>query len=172
MQPAKKKAKQKIGYRETKARQRQTTERNILFEPNDEEFILTMKAARGKLEVTKPAALPYNMPMKSSGGTHRNIGNRKTKYVCVFDADESTRPRPEGAGHKPQSRSYHCKSDEFYDSPQSCSQIHSDASSRKIPDAKAAVEKGWEKLEKIPAWQLRISAEKIHFAFIDGSLSS
>ena len=24
----------------------------------------------------------------------------------------------------------------------------------KIPDAKAAVHKGWEKLEKLPAWQL------------------
>ena len=98
---AKKKAKQKIGYRETKARQRQTTERNILFEPNDEEFKLTMKAARGKLEVPMPAALLCKIPIKSSGGTHTNIGNRKTKYVCVFDADESTRPRLEGAGHKP-----------------------------------------------------------------------
>ena len=46
----------------------------------------------------------------------------------------------------------------------------------KIPDAKAAVDKAWEKLEKLPAWQLdkvkakkgghsgSIKREKIHFA--------
>ena len=46
-----------------------------------------------------------------------------------------------------------------------------------IPDAKAAVEKNWEKLEKIPAWQLtkvrnkneviaeaRNEGRKVHFA--------
>ena len=31
----------------------------------------------------------------------------------------------------------------------------------KIPDAKAAVEKEWEKLEKIPAWQLTKVKERI-----------
>ena len=30
----------------------------------------------------------------------RNIGKRKTKYACVVDADESTRPRQERAGQK------------------------------------------------------------------------
>ena len=71
------------------------------FEPNDEEFKLTMKAARRKLEVPMPAAMPCKIPIKSSGETHRSIGKRKTKYACVVDADESTRPRLEGAGHKP-----------------------------------------------------------------------
>ena len=55
----------------------------------------------------------------------------------------------------------------------------------KIPDAKAAVEKEWEKLEKIPAWQLtkvrnkkevikeaRNKGRKVSFCVIDGSLSS
>ena len=37
----------------------------------------------------------------SSGETHRNIGKRMTKYACCADADESTRPGLEGAGHKP-----------------------------------------------------------------------
>ena len=40
------------------------------------------------------------VPIKSSGETHRNIGKRNTKDACVVDA-ESTRPRLEGAGHKP-----------------------------------------------------------------------
>ena len=56
----------------------------------------------------------------------------------------------------------------------------------KIPDAKAAVEKEWWKLKKIPAWQLtkvrnkkevideaRNKGRKVHFASLkDGSLSS
>ena len=76
--------------------------RGIFFiEPNDEEFKLTMKAARRKLEVPMPAAMPCKIPMKSSREIHRNIGELKTKYACVVDADESMRPRLEGAGHKP-----------------------------------------------------------------------
>ena len=62
-------------------------------EQTDEEFKLTMKAARRNLEVPMPAAVPCKIPMKSSGESHRSIGKRKTKYACVADADESTRPR-------------------------------------------------------------------------------
>ena len=76
--------------------------RGIFFiEPNDEEFKFTMKAARRKLEVPMLAAMLCTVPMKSSGEPHRNIGKRKTKYACVVDADESTGPRLEGAGHQP-----------------------------------------------------------------------
>ena len=67
------------------------------FEPNDEEFKLTMKAARRKLEVPMPAAMPCKIRIKSSGETHRGIGKRKTKYARVVDADENTRPRIQGA---------------------------------------------------------------------------
>ena len=88
-----------------------------------------LKAARRKLEVPMPAVMPCKTPIKSSGETHRNIGKRKTKYACVVDADECTRPRLEGAGHKTSSISQYCKRDEFYNSSWSCAQIHSDASS-------------------------------------------
>ena len=57
------------------------------------------------------------------------------------------------------------------------SQIYSYASSHEIPAAKAAVDKEWEKLEKISAWNLtkvrskkdvideaRTSGAKVHFA--------
>ena len=112
-----------------------------------------MEAARRKLEVPMPA-MPCKIQIKSSGETHRNIGKRKTKYACVFDADESTRPRLEGAGHKPHqdhitakgmnSMTHYSLVRKFTPMPQAL----------QIPDAKAALEKGWEKLEKIPAWQL------------------
>ena len=48
-----------------------------------------------------PAAMPCKIPIKSSVETHFNIGKRKTTYACIVDADESPRPRLEGAGHKP-----------------------------------------------------------------------
>ena len=76
--------------------------RGIYFiERDDEEFKLIIKAARRKLEIPMPAAMPCKISIKNSGETHRNNGKRKTKYACVVDADESTRPRLEGAEHKP-----------------------------------------------------------------------
>ena len=113
-----------------------------------------MKPARRKLEVPVPAATPCKIPIKSNGETRRSIGIRKTKYACVVDADESTRPRLEGAGYKPHqdhitakglnSSSHDNLVHKFIPMPQAL----------KIPDAKAAVDKECEKLEKIPAWQL------------------
>ena len=72
----------------------------FLIEQNDEEFKLTIKAARRKLEIPMPAAMPCKIPIKISGETHRSVGKRGTKYACVVDADESTRSRLEGAVHK------------------------------------------------------------------------
>ena len=123
--------------------------RGIFFvEPNDEEFKLTVKAARRKLEVPMPAAMPCKIPIKSSGETHRSIGKRKTKYACAVDADESTRPRLEGAGHKPhqdhitakgtKSMTRYSLAHKFIPMPQAL----------KIPDAKAAMEKQWENWRK------------------------
>ena len=74
--------------------------------------------------------------------------------TLVVDADESTRPRLEGAGHKSHqdhitakgmnSLTHYSLVHKFIPMPQALI----------IPDAKAAVEREWEKLEKIPAWQL------------------
>ena len=60
-----------------------------------------MKAARRKLEVPMPPAMPCKISMNSSGETHRSMEKRRTTCACVVDADESTRPRLERAGHKP-----------------------------------------------------------------------
>ena len=98
---AKKKAKQRWAIETPKLDNARQLRGIFFIEPSEEEFKLTMKAAQRKLEVPMPAAMPCKIPIKSSGETHRNIGKRKTKYACIVDADESTRPRPEGAGHKP-----------------------------------------------------------------------
>ena len=160
---AKKKAKQRwaIEKPEFNGRQLRGT---FSIEPNDEEFKLTMKAARRKLEVPMPAAMTCNIPLMNSGETDRNIGKRKTNYACVVDADEWTRPREEGAGHKPHQ-------------DHTCTNSFRCLKHYKNPDAKAAVVNYWVTLEKIRAWQLtkvrnkkevieeaRNRGRKVHFA--------
>ena len=66
----------------------------FFIEPNDEEFKLTMKAARRKLEVPMPAAMPCKIPIKSSGNPTAILGNARQNTLVL-------RPRKEGAGHKP-----------------------------------------------------------------------
>ena len=106
--------------------------------PNDEEVKVTIKAARRKLEVPMPAAMPCKIPIKSSGEAHRSIGKRKTKYVCRREHETKGRR----SCTQMSSRSHLRKRREFYDSLQSCSQVYSDASNIKNnPDAKAAVNK-------------------------------
>ena len=97
----KKKAKQKWSIEEPKLENARQLRGIFFTEPNDEEFKLSIKAAHRKLEVPMPAALPCKIPTKSSGETHRNIGKRRTRFACIVDADECTRPRLEGAGQKP-----------------------------------------------------------------------
>ena len=65
---------------------------NHVVSPKDDEFQLTMKPARRKSEVPTPAAMPCTNTNKEQWS--------KTKYACAVDADESTRQRLEGAGHK------------------------------------------------------------------------
>ena len=75
--------------------------RGIFFiETNDEEFKHTMKNARRKLEIPKPAAMPCKTPVNCRGETCRNFGKHKTKHACIVDADESMRIRLEGLSHK------------------------------------------------------------------------
>ena len=97
---AKKKANQRWASEKPKLDNASQLGGTFFIELDDEEFKFAKKAARRKLEVPMPAAMPCRIPMKSSGETHRGIGKRKIKYACVVDADESTRPRLEGAVHK------------------------------------------------------------------------
>ena len=58
MQQKKKKAKQKWAIETPKLDNARQLRGIFFIEPNDEEFKLTMKAARRKLEVPMPAAMP------------------------------------------------------------------------------------------------------------------
>ena len=108
-----------------------------------------------------------------SGASNKN----KTKLACILEADESTRMRmgnsiPQNhedhiAGKGENSLQHYNLVHKFIPMPQAM----------KIPAAKAAVDKGWGKLEKISAWNLtkvrskkqvideaRTSGAKVHFA--------
>ena len=127
--------------------------RGIFFiEPNDEELKLTLKAARRKLEVPMPAAMLCKIPIKSSGEAHRRIEKRKTKDACVVDADESTRNRLEGTLHK--HHEDHIAGKGINSLSHYNLKFIPTLHTMKILEAKAAVDKEWKKLEKIPAWQL------------------
>ena len=157
---AKKKAKQRWAIEKSKLDNARQLRGVFFIEPNDEEFKLTMKAARRKLEVPKPAAMPCKILIKSSGATHRSIGKRRTKYACIVDADESTRPRLEGAVHIHHQDHITEKGMNFLNH---CNLVHKFIpmpQAMKVPDAKATVEKDGEELEKILAWYITKARNK------------
>ena len=113
--------------------------------------------------------------MKNCGSSGSN--KIKTKLACVLEADESTRMRTGNsiphhhedhiAGKGENSLQHYNLFHKFIPMPQAM----------KIPAAEEAVDKEWEKLEKISAWNLtkvrskkevideaRTLGEKIHFA--------
>ena len=143
-------------------------------DPEDKEFKETIKNARKKLETSVAPAMPCKI-MKNcgSGGSDKN----KTKLACILEANESTRMRMENseppnhedhiAGKGENSLQHDNMVHKFIPMPQAM----------KIPAAKAAVDKEWEKLEKISAWNLtkvkskkevideaRTSGATVHFA--------
>ena len=99
---SKRKAKQKWAIEKPKLDNTRKLRGIFFIEPNDEHFLKknTMKAARRKLEIPMPAAMPCKIPIQNSLETHRNIGENKTKHACIVDADESMRIRLEGVPHR------------------------------------------------------------------------
>ena len=72
----------------------------FFIDSEDEGFKLIMKNARGKLETPMPAAMCKTSLCRSSKETCSTIGEHKTKYACIVEADESMRIRMEGAPHR------------------------------------------------------------------------
>ena len=138
------------------------------------EFKETIKNARKKLETSTAPAMPCKI-MKNCGNDGSN--EIKTKLACILEADESTRMRMGNsiphyhqdhiAGKGNNSLQHYNLVHKFIPMPQAM----------KILAAKAAVDKEWEKLEKIAAWNLtkvrskkevideaRMSGATVHFA--------
>ena len=59
-----------------------------------------MKNARRKLEIPMSAAMPCKLQRCPYRETCAAVGQHKTKYACIVEADESMRTRMEGSHHK------------------------------------------------------------------------
>ena len=67
--------------------------RGIYFiDPEDTEFIETIKNARKKLETSVAPAMPCRIMKNCGSGASNKI---KTKLACILEADDSTRMRME-----------------------------------------------------------------------------
>ena len=125
--------------------------RGIYFiDPEDTEFKETIKNARKKLETSVAPAMPCKILKKNCGSGGSN--KIKTRLACILEADKSKRLRmgnsiphhheDHTAGKGNNSLQHYKLVHKFIPMPQAM----------KIPAAKAAVDKEWEKLEKISAW--------------------
>ena len=148
------------------------------IDPEDKEFKEPIKNARKKLETSVAPAMPCKISKSNkncgSGGKSSKI---KTQLACILEASESTRLRmgeslptrheDHIAGRGDNSLQHYNVVHIFILMPQAMN----------IPAAKAAVDKEWEKLEKISAWNLtkvrskkevideaRTKGAKVHFA--------
>ena len=143
------------------------------IDPEDKEYKETIKNARKKLETSVAPAMPCKIMKNCGNGSDKYT----TKLACILEANESTRMRmgnsaPHNhedhiAGKGENSLQHYNLVHKFIPMPQAM----------KIPAAKAAVDKEWEKLEKISAWNLtkvkskktvideaRTSGATVHFA--------
>ena len=125
---AKKKAKQIWAVEKPKLDNARQLRGIFFIEPNDEEFKLTMKAARRKLDVPMAAAMPLqNTDMEQWRNPPQYWETQdKIRLCCWCRRKHETNARRSWT--QTSSRTHHCKRDEFFDSLQSRSQIHSDAS--------------------------------------------
>ena len=131
--------------------------RGIYFiDPEDMEFKEIIKHARRKLETPMAPAMPCKTCKKNKRREARSkTDDFKSKFACILEASGSTRMRMEEplpkyhedhiAGKK---GTIHYNITIWYTNLFLC------LKQMKIPAAKAAVHKEWEKLEKIPAWDL------------------
>ena len=68
----------------------------FFFDPDDHEFKRILKNARGKLDISMPAAMPCRLQLLKHSETCCTFGQHNMKYACVVEADKSTRIRMEG----------------------------------------------------------------------------
>ena len=126
---AKKKAKHRWAIEKPKLDSARQLRGIFFIEPNDEESQLTMEAARRKLEVPMPAAMPCkNTDKKQWRNSIAVLGNARRNTLVLL-----TPTKARDQGQKEQytniTKIMSLKGHEFYESSQSCAQIHSDASS-------------------------------------------
>ena len=129
-----------------KEKQKWSNEKLHLENARNKEFKETIKNARKKLETSVAPAMPCKIMKKNCGSSGSN--KIKTKLACILEADESTRLRMGNSVPNYHEDHIAGKGD---NSIQHYNLVHKFipmAQAMKIPAAKAAVDKEWEKLEK------------------------
>ena len=121
--------------------------RGIYFiDPEDTEFKETIKNARKKLETSVASAMPCKIMKNCGSGASDKI---KTKLACILEADDSRRMRMGNSiphHHEDHIAGKGENSLQHYKLVHKFIPLHQ---AMKIPASKAAVDKEWEKLEKI-----------------------
>ena len=147
------------------------------IDPEDKEVKETIKNARKKLETPMAPAVPCKI-MKNNKNCGNGASNKvKSRFACILEAGQSTRLRVGESlpghhedhieGKADNSQQHYNLVHKFIPMPQAM----------KIPAAKAAVDKKWEKLKKFSEWNLtkvkskkqlideaRTSGGTVHFA--------
>ena len=119
-------------------------------------FLIRMirKGVRGNHFFLKKQGTCWNVPFRHRETCCESNENRKSKHACIVEAHESTRKLLERTLPKDHEDPI---AENGFNSSSHYNIVHKFITlphSRKIQDAKAAVAKKWEKLEKLPAWQL------------------
>ena len=152
--------------------------RGIYFiDPEDKEYKETIKNARKKLETPMAPAMPCKIVKNNKHCGSGESNKIKTKLACILEASESTRLRVgESLPHHHEDR-IAGKGNNSLQQKNLENKLIPMPQAMKIPATKAAVDKGWEKLENISAWNLtkvgskkevideaRTKGAKVHFA--------
>ena len=107
-----------------------------------------MKSARRKLEVPMPAAIPCTTKRDEYRETCCVFHNCNTKYACIVEAGESTRKRTEGTLIEVMKVILQGEELIHVNHDNLVHKLILMPQAMKIPDAKAAVDKGWENLKR------------------------
>ena len=113
-----------------------------------------MKNACDKLEVPLESAMPCKLDTKHGETRSTQDNSWKTRYGCIIEAHEPTRTRigaTQPRDHEDLIAERRSNSLRHYNLVHKPIPI---PPAMKISDAKAAVDKEWEKPEKMPAWQV------------------
>ena len=125
--------------------------RGIYFiDPEDKEFKETIKNARKKLETPVAPAMPCKTSKNSQHGATRGKTNEiKSKLACILEASESTRLRMGETLPTHHEDHIEVKGDNSLEHYNLVRKFIPMPQAMKIPAAKAAVDKEWEKLGEI-----------------------
>ena len=161
---SKTKDKQKLAASEKPKLENARRLRGIYFiEPEDEEFKEIIKSSWRQLEVPAAPAVPRKrMSGRKYRATRSKNDDHKSKFACIFEAEESKRMRMEGIVPRIHEDHIAGRGSHFLQHYNLAHKLPPMPQAMKIPEAKAAAHKEWEKREKIPAWNLAKVRNKSH----------